>query len=165
MWIIFGILNLKKFDTLLRLFMNSRMTLSTTHLGISRNFCIGWKIYDSLVAREQVEKCDSMWHLRQCGCGSRVVWMSQLSHRTPPAPGSPLAAFPHHCRLPQALSQSQRCGFPWSSPSLELVGPSTWRSLPVEEETTVRTWTTAGGEKSVMALFWWGEMCRKVKTT
>lgn len=132
--------------------------LSTTHLGTSRSSYTGWKTYGSLGARERVERCDSVWHLSPWGCDVWVGWMSQLSHRTPPAPGSPLAAFPHHCLLPQALSRSQRLcrgssSSPWPSPSLEVVGPSTWRSPPVEGETTAHTWTTAGGEREKCSSF------------
>lgn len=86
------------------------------------------------MARErEEERYDSAWHLRQQGRGTRVGQVSPLSRRTPPAPGTPLAAFPRHRRLPQALARSPppppSCSglshSPWPFPSLEVVGPST----------------------------------------
>ena len=89
--------------------------------------------------------------------------MSPLSRTTPPAPGTPSAAFPPRCpHLPQAPFRSappcaDLSNSPWPSPSLEEVGPSTWRPLPVEGESTAGTWTTTEGRRWMLWLFYGGE--------
>lgn len=68
-------------------------------------------------------------------------------------------AFPHLCPPPQALFHFRhpRRGLvnaPWSSHSLEVAGPSTWRWPPVEGETTSRTWTATWVEERCYSFSW-----------
>lgn len=111
------------------------------------------------MARErEVGRYDSAWYLRQRGCG----WTSPLSRRTPPAPGTPWAAFPRHCPLPPGLARSPPppCSgiwnSPWPSPSPEVVDPSTWRPPPFGGESRAGTWTAAGGGWRVLQHFFGG---------
>lgn len=113
---------------------------------------MGWRTCGGPVVQYRVVRHGPVCHLKQWWCHERMGWMPPRSHRTPAAPGSPLAVFPHQCPPPQALFRSRHLcsglvNAPWPSHSLEAAGPSTWRWPPVEGETTARTWTATGVEE------------------